>query len=225
MERFDASLEQECWAARSAEPPFPEELDSLEQDMRLWVPDFPGLFAGKRILDLGAGRCPLGVLTAQRFDPALVVSIDLGYHRLHAAADFNRRLPAFHVVCGDAFRLPFPDEHFDYVIANSFLHHLPNLNEAVREFTRVLRRGGSYIGREPNFNNPVVRTHVFRFSGTWIRRGEQISANEYPLRAEQIVSSFSQAGCECGLHYFWRRWRSLHHPLLSIAISVRARRL
>jgi ubiquinone/menaquinone biosynthesis C-methylase UbiE len=225
MKAFDAAREQACWAVRSADPPTPEELDSLDADMRLWVPGFPELFQGKRILDLGAGRCPLGVLVGQRYNPALVVSSDLGLHRLRAAAGFIESVQSFHVVCGDAFRLPFRDETFDYVIANSFLHHLPQLTEATAEFTRVLRKGGSYIGREPNFNNPVVRTHVFRFSGTWIRKGEQISENEYPLRARQIEESFRAAGCRPDLHYFWRRWSRLRHPLFSIAISVRAQRL
>jgi SAM-dependent methyltransferase len=225
MKDFDAAQEQACWAARSADPPSPEELDALDADLRFWVPDFPQLFEGKRILDLGAGCCPLGVLIARRYSPALVISSDLGYHRLHAAADFNRSLPNFHIVCGDAFRLPFPDDSFDFILANSFLHHLPPLDSAVAEFARVLRRGGSYIGREPNFNNPVVRTHVFRFSGTWIRRGEQISENEYPLRAGRIEAAFRSAGCLPDLHYFWRRWAALRHPFLSIAISVRARKL
>jgi SAM-dependent methyltransferase len=222
--QFDAQSETECWAAQSAEPPTAEELEALDRDMRLWVPGFPEVFTGKRVLDLGAGRCPLGVLLAQRYSPGLVISSDLGYHRLHAAADLKRNLQRFHIVCGDVFRLPFPDESFDYVVANSFLHHLPGLQQAVSEFTRVLRHGGSYLGREPNFDNPVVRIHVFQFSGTWIRKGEQISANEYPLRARQMTEAFIRAGCSPDLHYFSRRWPTVRHPKLAIAISVRAHR-
>ena len=121
------------------------------------------------------------------------------------------------------FRLPFADASFDCIVANSFLHHLPELDEAVKEFTRVLRPGGYYFGREPNFNNPIVRTYVFGVRGIWPRR-PGISANEYPLRARQIRRAFDLAGCKCELKFFWRRWARLRNPFFSIAISVQARR-
>jgi ubiquinone/menaquinone biosynthesis C-methylase UbiE len=193
--------------------------------MNLWVPAFPHLFKGKRILDLGAGRGLLGILVAERYAPKLVVSLDLGLHRLGAARGWIQKLDNFGVICGDAFMLPFPEQSFDFVVANSLLHHFPDLNRATSEISRVLRQGGTYIGREPNFDNPVVRAHVFRLDGTWLRRYARVSANEYPLRAKTIRTSFGSAGCSCDLRYFWRRCRFLHHPILSIAISVRAQRL
>ena len=103
---FDAKLERENWDAQSAAPPGQNEIDSLELDLRLWAPGSPDIFRNKRILDLGAGRAPFGVLAAQRFAPALVVSSDLGYRRLHAAAGFNHELPALNLVCGDVFSSP-----------------------------------------------------------------------------------------------------------------------
>jgi ubiquinone/menaquinone biosynthesis C-methylase UbiE len=222
--QFNRDLEQTFWEGEPVHPITTEELDALESDMKLWVPGFPAIFKGKKILDIGAGRGPLGTLVAQRFDPHLVVSADIVPHRLRTAADRLADLKKLNLVCADVFALPFEDKSFDYVIANSFLHHLPRLNAAVKELARVLRPGGFYIGREPNFNNPVVRTAVFTFDGTWIRRGARVSANEYPLRAEQIVESFSVAGCQCTLKYFWRKMRFLRHPIFSVAISVRAQR-
>jgi ubiquinone/menaquinone biosynthesis C-methylase UbiE len=224
MDTFNPAVEKEFWGRQTSEPPGGAEMDALDGDMRLWFPGYPESLRGKRILDLGAGRCPLGVMVAERHAPGMIVSCDIGHHRLRAAAGSMRADGPFQIVCADAYRLPFPDGVFDFVVANSFLHHLPELERAVAEFTRVLKPGGSYIGREPNFNNPVVRTHVFRFSGTWIRKGERISANEYPLRAQRIERAFRAAGCLPDLHYFSRRWKGLVHPLFSIAISVRARR-
>ncbi len=215
---FNPELERENWDAQSAAPPGREEMDALELDLRLWAPGSPGIFQDKRILDLGAGRAPFGVLATQRFAPALVVSTDLGYYRLHAAAGFNRELPALNLVCGDVFRLPFADSSFDCIAFNSFLHHLPELDAAVKEFTRVLRPGGYYFGREPNFNNPIVRAYIFGVRGIRGRRSG-ISANEYPLRTRQIRRAFELAGCVCDLKYFWRRWARLRNPFLSIAVT------
>jgi ubiquinone/menaquinone biosynthesis C-methylase UbiE len=222
---FDLHAERTCWELETASPPTSEELEFLDQDMKHWVPNFPALFNDKAVLDLGAGRALLGILVAERYSPRLMVSLDIGLHRLRAASAWFHRLKNFAVICGDAFKLPFPDHSFDYVVANSLLHHFPDLDKATAEISRVLRPGGYYIGREPNFDNPIVRIHVFKFDGTWLRHQAKVSANEYPLRAEVIRSSFSKAGCSCEMHYFWRRLRFLRHPKLSMAISVRAQRL
>lgn len=225
LKEFDRAAEESFWARETQHTVGTEELDALESDMRLWVPGFPKLFEGRNILDIGAGRAPLGILVAQRFKPKWIVSADLGRERLFSALPWKTKLKNLDLVSADVYHLPFDDNSFDYILANSFLHHLPRLNEAVTELVRVLRPGGQYIGREPNFNNPLVRTAVFTFDGTWIRRGARITPNEYPLRAQQITDAFSIAGCDCQLHYFWRRLRILRHRKLSFAISVRARRL
>jgi hypothetical protein len=87
----------------------------------------------------------------------------------------------------------------------------------------VLRPGGWYIGREPNFNNPAVRFFVFRWRGTRLHKG-QPTPNEYPLRAQEIANAFASSECHCEMHYFWRRIQWLHHPILSVAMSVRGQR-
>ena len=42
-------------------------------------------------------------------------------------------------VATDAEHLPFDDESFDLVLGHAVLHHLPDLDQAFREFRRVLR--------------------------------------------------------------------------------------
>jgi len=191
--------------------------------MYLWVPNFPSLFRGKRILDLGAGCAPLGILVAQRFDPAAVVSLDVGFEGLRTAVDVRKQLRPLSLVCGSALALPFHDKSFDLVVANSLLHHLPNVGEAAAEITRVLKPGGYYIGREPNFNNPLLRLAVFKLQRTFVYPAT-CSPNEHPLRSKEIVRAFSRAGCRCRLQYFWRRLPWLQNPILSVAMSVQAQR-
>ncbi len=214
---FNADDEIGYYEAGAALPPSDQELDKLAADMRFWVPEFPAFFQGKQVLDLGAGTASVGTLIAQRFAPERVVSLELVMHRLRAAKTWVQRLPSLNLVCGDIFALPFEGETFDLVVANSVLHHLPDVARATAEIARVLRPGGFYIGREPNFNNPLIRLYVFK----WISH----SANEYSLRAQEIIAAFSKAGCHCEMHYFWRRLRTLRHPIFSAAISVRAERL
>jgi SAM-dependent methyltransferase len=221
-EVFDLHAEQAYFASEATTPPSLADLDQLEVDMRLWVPNL-SLFHGKRVLDLGAGRAALGTLLAQRFAPTTVVCLDVGLQRLRAGISWMQRLPGLSLTCGDAFDLPFADNAFDFVVANSFLHHLPGLRRAVAEVARVIRPGGYYIGREPNFDNLLVRLAVFKLRGTFVYR-PACSPNEYPLRAREIVEAFNQVGCRCEIHYFWRRIPWLRHPRFSVAMSVRAQR-
>jgi SAM-dependent methyltransferase len=64
----------------------------------------------------------------------------------------------------DAEALPFPDGSFDLVMGHAVLHHLPNLDQAFREFLRVLKPGGTIL-----------------FAGEPSRTGDRIAA--YPKRA------------------------------------------
>jgi len=214
---FNSKAERVFYESESDEPTTLAQLEFLKADMRHWVPEKLSPFKGLKVLDLGAGKAPLGTLIARDHAPALAVSFDLGFHRLRSATVWREQYQHLSLVCGDAFALPFKDGAFDYVIANSVLHHLPNVDQAIAEIRRVLHPGGFYIGREPNYDNPAVRFYVFK----WLPH----TPNEYPLRAQEITDSFHRAGFQCQIKYFWRRWPALRHPIFSAAMSVVAQRL
>lgn len=44
----------------------------------------------------------------------------------------------------DIQEIPFEDEYFDVVIANYMLYHVPNVDKAVSEVSRVLKKGGHF---------------------------------------------------------------------------------
>lgn len=50
----------------------------------------------------------------------------------------------FRFLRADARSLPFPGEHFDAVIANHMLYHVPDRARALAELRRVLRPGGRF---------------------------------------------------------------------------------
>lgn len=49
----------------------------------------------------------------------------------------------------DITEIPFPDAHFDLVVANHVLEHVPDDAAALREIARVLRRGGHALLQTP----------------------------------------------------------------------------
>jgi len=96
-------------------------------------------FTGKRILDIGCG--PRGSLewagmTAER------VGLD-------PLADQYRKLGAdkhqMRYVAAPSESIPFPDNHFDVVMSFNSLDHVADLEQTVREITRVVKPGGLFL--------------------------------------------------------------------------------
>lgn len=73
------------------------------------------------------------------------IGIDLSDGMLRFARAKNLK-----VIRGDAQQLPFRDASFDGVLAKGVLHHLPDVEKAVAEITRVLKPGGMTIMVDPN---------------------------------------------------------------------------
>lgn len=80
-------------------------------------------------------------IVATDLSPAM---LDIARIRLEIASRMDRiRLDRV-----DAKRLPYPDGHFAWVIANSLIHHLDDPEQAVAEAVRVVQPGGCLFFRD-----------------------------------------------------------------------------
>ncbi len=114
-----------------------------------------------KILDVGAGCGEVAhKLTELGAD---VYAIDLNMYDLHydvrwmtfnlpTDLSFSERLtgqpipdPAFHRAIADGDNIPFPDSSFDCVVLRAVAHHLFDLNQFMREASRVLRPNGQLL--------------------------------------------------------------------------------
>lgn len=96
----------------------------------------------RKVLDLGCGTGVTACLFAEA--GADVTAVDL----TEAAVDLARRCSEawetpFSVARGDAERLGFVPESFDYVFSWGVLHHTSDTDQAFREVCRVLKPGGA----------------------------------------------------------------------------------
>jgi ubiquinone/menaquinone biosynthesis C-methylase UbiE len=123
-----------------------------------------GLQVGDKVLDLGCGFGRHAFEAARR--GANVVALDAGREEVEGvAATFAAMVeageltgPTLHTaaVQGDALHLPFPDGAFDRVICSEVLEHIPDDEGAMRELTRVLRRGGTMAITVPRFGPELI---------------------------------------------------------------------
>jgi SAM-dependent methyltransferase len=90
----------------------------------------------------GTGYFSLNLLQLGAIDR--VVATDISPEMLSTLAKSATRLDVdAETRVTDAETLPFEDESFDLVFGHAVLHHLPDLDQALSEFHRVLRPGGA----------------------------------------------------------------------------------
>ncbi|MCW3009369.1 MAG: Methyltransferase type 11 [Solirubrobacterales bacterium] len=99
-----------------------------------------------RGLEIGAGTGYFSLNLLQAGVVKEAVATDISPGMLVTLNDNARRLGlAVETKAADAEALPFPDDSFDLVFGHAVLHHLPDLDQAFREFLRVLRPGGTFV--------------------------------------------------------------------------------
>lgn len=91
---------------------------------------------GERILEVG---CGVGHLTKRLRDlGAEAVGIDANPHAVELAVTEG-------VATMRAERLEYPDDHFDKLVSIHAIEHVPEINGALTEMTRVLKPGGKAL--------------------------------------------------------------------------------
>ena len=102
--------------------------------------DAAGVEAGNEALDVGCGPGALTAVLVDRLGAAHVSAVDPSPPFV---AECAARHPEVHVEQARAEALPFADRSFDLALSQLVLHFVGDAEQAVREFRRVLRPGGT----------------------------------------------------------------------------------
>src|ERR687897_1075726 len=137
----------------------------LRKALGRW-PDRP--FGDALEIGAGTGYFSLNLLQAGAIERATATDISPG---MLATLEENADGLGLEVrtAAAEAETLPFSDESFDLVFGHAVLHHIPDLEQALAEFKRVLRPGGAIA-----------------FCGEPSRYGDRLAAA--PKRAGSLVA-------------------------------------
>ena len=158
----------------------PEVMDTLEEARdydamdhadvnRVFVSDLlAAAEIGGDLLDLGTGTALIPIALCERLEEDgvedyRIMAADLSTSMLDLARynlevrGLTNRIQLDHT---DAKELHYEDDHFDTVISNSIVHHIPRPIGALREATRVVKPGGLLFFRDlmrPDEDGDVAR--------------------------------------------------------------------
>ena len=122
-------------------------IDPLLRDIRKFTPEFGGMKAGDRVIDICCGT-GAQVLEYAR-NGIIAVGIDNSLDMLKTAKRNKDRQKALNVSfqLADASNLPFSDAYFDYATISFGLHDKENQlrYKIVSEMRRVVKQGGTLI--------------------------------------------------------------------------------
>lgn len=98
--------------------------------------------AGARVLDVGAGSCPYRhVFSHCEYQTQDFTGLDAAQLRYGNYGQID-------YIC-DATAIPVEDASFDVVLCTEVLEHVPEPQQVIREFARILRPGGTLLLTAP----------------------------------------------------------------------------
>jgi ubiquinone/menaquinone biosynthesis C-methylase UbiE len=101
----------------------------------------------------------------------------------------------------DAESIPYPDNSFDLVVGHAVLHHIPDLDQALREVVRVLKPGGRFVfAGEPTKHGDFVARRLSHLTWlatvqatklprlkSWVRPREELDESSRAAALEWVV--------------------------------------
>ncbi len=146
--------------------------------------DLPEDENGVKVLDVCTGTADLAIAYSQKIGPGgTVVGSDFCWEMLARApqkfsALNEKNTSPITLVQADALRLPFPDNSFHVASVAFGIRNVSDLEEGVKEMTRVIRLGGTVVILEFGLpeNRVFKRAYNLYFNQVLPRVGHFISA-------------------------------------------------
>ena len=132
-----------------------------------WIVSNYHISAGMKVLELGCGTGSLWIGRDELISQfGKLVLTDFSEGMLETARKNLGEKDQIEYRVADIQDLPFEDNTFDMVIANSMLYHVPDINKGISEVRRVLKDDGTFYCATLGENNFVEQlAEWFRLDG------------------------------------------------------------
>ena len=114
---------------------FPSTIDSRIYHVKL-IREHLGDLRGKRVLDVGCGKGRFARIFREQEPAAEIWGLDISEEMLRYVPE------GIHTKAGSMTDLPFADAYFDAAYATESLEHAVEIEKAVAEICRVVKKGG-----------------------------------------------------------------------------------
>ncbi|PIQ38578.1 MAG: SAM-dependent methyltransferase [Lysobacterales bacterium CG17_big_fil_post_rev_8_21_14_2_50_64_11] len=152
--------------------------------LRVAIADLLKLFdraipAAAVVLDVGCGQGGSLAPICEAFNPACIIGVDADTASLKRCRNEADRLGIeVKLIAGDCAAIGLPDASADMVFCHQTFHHLVDQEQALREFWRVLKPGGTLLFAEST--KAYIDTWVIR----WLFR--------HPMHVQKSASQYLQ---------------------------------
>lgn len=121
--------------------------------------------ANLKILDLCTGTGDLAGILKEKYPQAKIIGVDFSKNMLEIA---NKKHPDIEFIEADCTILPFEDESFDLCIISFGLRNIENMEKAVTEIFRVLKKGGFFINIDLGKPNKFFSIFLKPYMYLWV---------------------------------------------------------
>jgi ubiquinone/menaquinone biosynthesis C-methylase UbiE len=188
-----------------------------EDDRRLngLFNEFSNKSGNENYLDVGCGTGNLLKIAKVYFKR--ITGIDISEEMLKLSRKYTDEL-----YCANAEAMPFEDNTFNVITANSVLHHFYDPGSVIKEMYRVCKPGGTvFTDNDPN------RTFKRKFS--FYNHHRQKLHNKKTKKAVSDVNKFEEVHRLAEYHHFYTDWISgddlkkifLQHGFKDVTVSYR----
>jgi ubiquinone/menaquinone biosynthesis C-methylase UbiE len=143
------------------------------------------------VLDIGTGKGMAAIEMARRGIP--VTSIDVSETELQTAF-LNARAAevdsSIRFYIGDAKKLPFEDDQFNFVTMINVLHHVDQVEGILAEVSRVLAPGGRFLVADFTNDGFRILDRIHKNEG---RRHDRMN----PIEMDELAGMLQGLGLEC----------------------------
>ena len=110
-----------------------------------WIFSNYKILKGVSILELGCGTCNMWIKRDKEIDMASkIVLSDISLGMIEESKKNLSMYSKIEYKNINIENIPYEDESFDIVIANMMLYHVSNIDNALKEVRRVLKKGGVF---------------------------------------------------------------------------------